>query len=186
TPRAATPPSQRPADRAGDERADAGETGRRAGSATLPDPRLATPREPITARPGRPAPAGADRLAVPEVDQRLTQATAGSSFSLNTTAWEFAPYMERLKRAIEGHISPPAAFYYGTAAWVTRVRFRIEPDGRLSRVELLDHAGVSNLQYVSTDAIRGAADYEPLPPGFPAEYLEVTGHFYFNVIPERD
>jgi hypothetical protein len=93
--------------------------------------------------------------------------------------------MERLKRAIEAHISPPAAFYYGTAAWVTRVRFRIEPDGRLSRVELLDHAGVANLQYVSTDAIRGAADYEPLPPGFPAEYLEVTGHFYFNVIPER-
>jgi hypothetical protein len=91
--------------------------------------------------------------------------------------------MERLKRRIEEHIFPPPAFYYGMAAWVTRVRFRIAPDGRLEGLELLDHEGVRNLQYVALSAVDGAADFEPLPPGFPEPYLEITGGFYFNSSP---
>jgi hypothetical protein len=153
------------------------------------DPRLALGPERIGARlaPGSAAAetgaAPGARLPAPEVDQRLTRAEAGSAFTLNTTAWEWAPYMQRLKARIEEHISPPAAFYYGTAAWISRVRFRIGPDGRLMDFRLLDHRGVENLQYVALDAITGAADYEPLPPGFPEPYLEITGNFYFNVIP---
>lgn len=153
------------------------------------DPRLALGperigalRQPSSAAAEAGAAPGA-RLPAPEVDQRLTHAEAGSAFSLNTTAWEWAPYMQRLKARIEEHIAPPAAFYYGTAAWISRVRFRIAPDGRLMDFRLLDHRGVDNLQYVALDAITGAADYEPLPPGFPEPYLEITGNFYFNVFP---
>lgn len=149
------------------------------------DPRLALGPTAIAARPGAAAPPGA-RLPVPEVDQRLTRAEAGSAFTLNTTAWDYAPYMQRLKARIERHISPPAAFYYGTAAWISRVRFRIAPDGRLLEIRLLDHRGVENLQYVALDAIQGAADYEPLPPGFPEPALEITGNFYFNVFPSDE
>ena len=155
------------------------------------DPRLALGPATIGMRPAptaeaaRPTAPGA-RLPVPEVDQRLTRAEAGSAFSLNTTAWEWAPYMQRLKARIEQHISPPAAFYYGTAAWISRVQFRIGPDGRLLEFRLLDHRGVENLQYVALDAITGAADYEPLPPGFPEPMLEITGNFYFNVFPSDE
>ena len=124
-----------------------------------------------------------DRLPAPETDHRTTAARAGATYSLNTTAWEYGPYMERLKRRIEEHIFPPPAFYYGMAAWVTRVRFRIAPDGRLEGLELLDHEGVRNLQYVALSAVDGAADFEPLPPGFPEPYLEITGGFYFNSSP---
>jgi hypothetical protein len=123
------------------------------------------------------------RLPAPETDQRTTTARAGATYSLNTTAWEYGPYMERLKRRIEEHIFPPPAFYYGMAAWVTRVRFRIAPDGRLESLELLDHEGVRNLQYVALSAVDGAADFEPLPAGFPEPYLEITGGFYFNSSP---
>jgi hypothetical protein len=153
------------------------------------DPRLALGPERIGAQARPPSAASQTqavpgaRLPAPEVDQRLTRAEAGSAFSLNTTAWEWAPYMQRLKARIEEHIAPPAAFYYGTAAWISRVRFRIAPDGRLMDFRLLDHRGVENLQYVALDAITGAADYEPLPPGFPEPYLEITGNFYFNVFP---
>jgi hypothetical protein len=152
------------------------------------DPRLALGPMRIGAQPNAAAAATppGERLPAPEVDQRLTRAEAGSAFSLNTTAWEWAPYMQRLKARIERHISPPAAFYYGTAAWISRVRFRIGPDGRLLEFRLLDHRGVENLQYVALDAITGAADYEPLPPGFPEPYLEITGNFYFNVFPSDD
>ncbi|MGH7542308.1 MAG: hypothetical protein ACREK7_00080, partial [Gemmatimonadota bacterium] len=124
-----------------------------------------------------------DRLPAPEADQRRTAARAGATYSLNTTAWEYGPYMERLKRRIEEQIFPPPAFYYGMAAWVTRVRFRIAPDGRLEGLELLDHEGVRNLQYVALSAVESSADFEPLPPGFPEPYLEITGGFYFNSSP---
>ena len=154
------------------------------------DPRLSLEPTRIAARPqpsaASPSADPGARLPVPEVDQRLTRAEAGSAFSLNTTAWEWAPYMQRLKARIEEHISPPAAFYYGTAAWISRVRFRIGPDGSLLEFRLLDHRGVENLQYVALDAVTGAADYEPLPPGFPEPYLEITGNFYFNVFPSDD
>jgi hypothetical protein len=149
------------------------------------DPRLALGPTAIASRPRAETSSGAP-LPVPEVDQRLTRAQGGSAFTLNTTAWDFAPYMQRLKARIERHISPPAAFYYGTAAWVSRVRFRIAPDGRLLDVRLIDHRGVENLQYVALDAIQGAADYEPLPPDFPEPVLEITGNFYFNVFPSDE
>lgn len=177
----ATPP--REAARADDRpREDARELPRDESGEGRTDPRLALGPTRIGARPTAPASPG-DRLPAPEVDQRLTRAEAGSAFTLNTTSWEWAPYMQRLKARIEQHISPPAAFYYGTAAWISRVRFRIGPDGRLLEFRLLDHRGVENLQYVALDAITGAADYEPLPPGFPEPYLEITGNFYFNVFP---
>ncbi|HEU4463730.1 MAG TPA: hypothetical protein VFS53_01670 [Gemmatimonadota bacterium] len=206
----ASPPASRPAARAAERasgarelpaaedgtRARAETPGEEAEDAAPPrpepgrtDPRLTLGPTRIASPPAPPAPSPAapgGRLPVPEVDQRLTRAEAGSAFSLNTTAWEWAPYMQRLKARIEQHISPPAAFYYGTAAWISRVRFRIGPDGRLLEFRLLDHRGVENLQYVALDAITGAADYEPLPPGFPEPYLEITGNFYFNVFPSDD
>lgn len=150
---------------------------------TETDPRLVIPRRPLGLDRPPGAPGSANRLPAPEVDQRLTRATAGSSFTLNTTAWEYAPYLARLKAEIEEHISPPVAFYYGIAAWSTRVRFRIARDGRLMELVLLDHRGVKSLQYVALDAVQGAADFEPLPPSFPEPYLEITGSFYFNVVP---
>ena len=36
---------------------------------------------------------------------------------------------------------------------------------------------------VAISAVEGAADFEPLPPGFPEPYLEITGGFYFNASP---
>jgi hypothetical protein len=188
SPAAASSPARAEAEAADEARPEEpGEEPERAAGRT--DPRLALGPERIGARQTPPATANEPgaapgaRLPAPEVDQRLTRAEAGSAFSLNTTAWEWAPYMQRLKARIEEHISPPAAFYYGTAAWISRVRFRIGPDGRLMDFRLLDHRGVENLQYVALDAITGAADYEPLPPGFPEPYLEITGNFYFNVFP---
>lgn len=178
-----TPPTRREAASVADDasRETRDETGPRP---ARDDARLTRPQSPLNLPPRRRVlPGSGSRLPAPEVDQRLTSARVGSTFSLNTTEWEWGPYMSRLKARIERQIFPPPAFYYGTAAWATRVRFRIAPDGRLERLELLDHRGVANLQYVATSAVEGAADYEPLPPGFPEEFLEITGNFYFNVVP---
>jgi len=151
--------------------------------------RLAIPRNPVgfdaPPAPRRAPPGAGAELPEPRLDARLTRAAAGSEFSLNTTEWDWAPYIQRLKEAIERNIHPPEAFYYGAAAWATRVRFRIGPNGQLLALQRLDHRGVPNLEYVSTDAIRATADFEPLPPDFPAPYLEITGSFYFNTFPRE-
>lgn len=184
-----TPIPQRPRPAGSDGRPGAAAPARSGQPDDAPSP-LAT-RQPIGAGPVRPGigsvlqggAAPGERLPAPETDQRATRARAGSTYSLNTTAWDFGPYMERLKRRIEEHVFPPPAFYYGAAAWATRVRFRIAPDGRLERLELLDHRGVRNLQHVALSAVEGAADYEPLPLDFPESHLEITGSFYFNTSP---
>jgi hypothetical protein len=167
-----------------DAETELAERGREETEGRTGDQRLALRRNPIGAdreSPGRP---GAEsRLPVPSVDQRLTRAASGSTFSLNTMAWDWAPYIARLKAQIEEHISPPAAFYYGTAAWATQIKFRIGPTGKLLALGVVDHRGVTNLQYVAHDAVEGAADFEPLPPDFPESYLEITGNFYFNTFP---
>ena len=178
-----TPPADRDTERP--EREATTAVDREATPTARTDPRLAMPRSRPRLPVGGAATPGRDALPAPEVDQRLTRAAAGSEFSLNTTAWRWGPYMERLKRAIERNIAPPAAFYYGTAAWITRVRFRIAPDGTLTHARLLDHRGVDDLQYVAMDAIADAADYEPLPTDFPEPYLEITANFYFNVTGDR-
>lgn len=188
-PRASQPARQRPAEArpaAADSRPEPVESGAEPMPSTArTDPRLAIPRRPIDLSDAVAAAPAGERLPAPQVDQRLTRAVSGADFSLNTTAWDYGPYMERLKARIEEHINPPVAFYYGIAAWSTRVRFRIARDGRLMELTLIDHRGVEDLQYVALDAVNGAAEYEPLPPGFPESYLEIIGGFYFNVLPRR-
>ncbi len=158
-------------------------------ASTLGDSRLALPRRdlavPQTVAPGALKPPGTGRRGLPQVDNRLSRARFDGAFSLNTYAWDYAPYMTRLKRQIEDYVWMilPAAFYEGIAAWDTQVRFTILPSGQLKAVTLVGHNGVLELRHVAPDAVTGAADYEPLPPGFPEPELVITGYFYFNEYP---
>ncbi|MFN2433241.1 MAG: hypothetical protein ABR599_10605 [Gemmatimonadota bacterium] len=148
------------------------------------DQRLEMPRRPLANLP-RPPPGGGGARGLPQVDNRLTRARYEGEFSLSTYAWDYAPYMLRLKRQIEDYTWTilPTAFWYGIAAWATQVRFTIMPDGTLKSIAITGHDGVLELRHVAPDAVRGAAVFEPLPPGFPEPDLTVTGNFYFNVLP---
>ena len=164
----------RPADRLGSP----------ARSSSLGDRRLEVPRRELAVAPPMPAPGGG-RRGLPQVDNRLTRARYEGDFSLSTYAWDYAPYMRRLKRQIEDYTWTilPTAFWYGIAGWATQVRFVILPDGSLKSIVITGHEGVLDLRHVAPDAVNGAADFEPLPPGFPEPTLVVTGNFYFNVFP---
>jgi hypothetical protein len=158
-------------------------------SSTLGDSRLAIPRRdlaiPQTAAPGALKPPGTGRRGLPQVDNRLSRARFDGEFSLSTYAWDYAPYMSRLKRQIEDYTWTilPSAFWYGIAAWATQVRFTILPDGRLESVTITGHDGVLELRHVASDAVTGSADFEPLPTGFPDPKLTIVGNFYFNEFP---
>jgi hypothetical protein len=180
------PPSGRSPESAEGERPPARGTDRNAGIAPTPpgDRRLDLPRRELPAPPLA-APGAGGARGLPQVDNRLSRARFDGEFSLSTYEWEYAPYMRRLKRQIEEYTWTilPSAFWYGIAAWTTQVRFVILPDGTLESVALIGHEGVLELRHVAPDAVTGAADFEPLPPGFPEPELTVTGSFYFNMFP---
>lgn len=152
-------------------------------SRDLGDRRLELPRPEVSLPPV--GGVGDRARGLPQVDNRLTRARYEGDFSLSTYAWDYAPYMRRLKKQLEDYTWTilPTAFWYGIAAWATQVRFVILPDGTLESVIISGHDGVLELRHVAPDAVTGAARYEPLPPGFPEEKLTITGNFYFNVFP---
>lgn len=100
--------------------------------------------------------------------------------SLNTTAWDFAPYLLDLKHRIKQHWIPPLAFTaLGAIHGYTWVRFRIYPDGHMEDLEVVKTEGHDSLHKASTNAVRGAAPFRQLPRDFPEPYLEITFGFYY-------
>jgi hypothetical protein len=100
--------------------------------------------------------------------------------SLNTTAWDFAPYLLDLKHRVKQHWIPPLAFTaLGAIHGYTWVRFRIYPDGHMEDMTVVETEGHDSLHKSSQNAVRGAAPFRPLPADFPEPYLEITFGFYY-------
>jgi outer membrane biosynthesis protein TonB len=107
--------------------------------------------------------------------------------SLNTTAWDFAPYLLDLKHRIKQHWIPPLAFTaLGSIHGYTWVRFRIYPDGHMESLEVIETEGHESLHRSSVGAVKGAAPFRPLPEDFPEEYLEITFGFYYLLPGDED
>ena len=105
------------------------------------------------------------------------------ALSLNTYEWDFAPYMIRLKKRIQDHIYPPAAFsLYGMIDGKNVIRFQIGRNGRLLGVEVMGYEGSKLLIETSAKAVELSDPFQPLPSNFPEAYLEVTGHFHYFLI----
>jgi outer membrane biosynthesis protein TonB len=106
-------------------------------------------------------------------------ATIGG-ISLNTTNWDFAPYLLDLKRRIKQKWIPPIAFTtLGAVHGYTWVRFRIYPDGHMEDMAVVETEGHDSLHRSSANAVKGAAPFRPLPKDFPEPYLEITFGFYY-------
>ncbi|MDH4037001.1 MAG: energy transducer TonB [Candidatus Krumholzibacteria bacterium] len=106
-------------------------------------------------------------------------ATIGG-ISLNTTEWDFAPYLLDLKRRIKQKWIPPIAFTtLGAVHGYTWVLFRIYPDGHMEGMEVVETEGHDSLHRSSSNAVKGAAPFRPLPADFPEPYLEITFGFYY-------
>ncbi len=108
-----------------------------------------------------------------------TNAALGG-ISINTTAWDFAPYLLDLKHRVKQHWIPPLAFTaLGAIHGYTVVYFRIYPDGRMALLEVIEEEGHRSLHRSSANAIQGAAPFRRLPDSFPEPYLEVKFGFYY-------
>jgi outer membrane biosynthesis protein TonB len=102
------------------------------------------------------------------------------NITLNTTAWDFAPYLLDLKRRIRQKWIPPVAFaQLGAIHGYTWVNFRIYPDGRMEALSVVETEGHDSLHRSSVNAVKGAAPFRELPEHFPEDFLEITFGFYY-------
>ena len=112
-----------------------------------------------------------------------SRALEEGGLQLSTYNWNFAPYLQYLKERIQSHIFPPAAFTrLGIIDGESKVRFRIYPDGRLEKLEVLDSKGSELLLKTSTQAVELSAPFKALPDDFPDPYLEITGLFAYVLL----
>jgi len=123
----------------------------------------------------------------PEYRNKGSARASIGGISLNTTAWDFAPYLLDLKHRIKNNWVPPLAFTaLGAIHGYTWVRFRIYPDGRLAAVKVEEAKGHDSLRRSSVNAIRGAVPFRPLPDDFPEKYLEVRFGFFYLLPGDED
>jgi len=116
----------------------------------------------------------------PDFKNESSARASVGGISINTTAWDFAPYLLDLKQRVKQHWIPPLAFTaLGAIHGYTKINFRIYPDGKLEALEVIETNGHESLHRSSLNAIKGAAPFRPLPKDFPEEYLEITFGFYY-------
>ncbi len=116
----------------------------------------------------------------PEFKSESSARASVGGISINTTAWDFAPYLLNLKHRIKQHWIPPLAFTaLGAIHGFTKINFRIYPDGRMEHLSIVETNGHKSLHRSSKNAIKGAAPFRPLPDHFPEEYLDITFGFYY-------
>jgi outer membrane biosynthesis protein TonB len=116
----------------------------------------------------------------PEFKHEGSARASVGGISINTTAWDFAPYLLDLKQRIKRHWIPPLAFTaLGAIHGYTKINFRIYPDGKMVGIDVVESLGHDSLHRSSMNAIKGAAPFRALPDDFPEEYLDVTFGFYY-------
>jgi hypothetical protein len=117
-------------------------------------------------------------------EQTETSAHNLGGFSFNTYAWNWAPYLLDMKHKINRNIFPPRAYTtLGVISGESLVRFKVQRNGHVSDIEILNYAGHRSLMETSVNSIKSSEPFQSLPYDFPRDqkYLEVTAHFQYLI-----
>ena len=153
---------------------DAREQGQTATDAPRPSP----PKPPEeNARPASnqalPGAVGSFDIHQPEMDNPDGNAALTGDISLNTTAWDYAPWLMRFRRQLLRQWIAPQAYYMGIlkeGGWAV-LEAEISRSGKLLRLELLEQQGHPSLIAAARGALHSMAPIEPLPASFPEPTL---------------
>jgi len=159
-------------------------------AASLPQATAAAGLRAADSRIAPPKPAGESLVKVP--DDAVLRGSAGGSatdqpemahpagnaavlgdVSLNTTAWDYAPWLQRFGSQLRERWFPPPAYTMGIlkdGGWGL-FEVEISRSGKLLRLEQLDQQGHPSLARAAEIALRSMPPIEPLPAGFPEPTL---------------
>jgi hypothetical protein len=111
-----------------------------------------------------------DQVALGKIEGNVVVTGA---YSLNTTDWDFAPWMHRFEQDLYRHWLAPYAYSLGVISGQTKLKLVVEPDGHPSFLEVTDSVGHESLHQASLAALKAFAPYAPLPSDFPEENLVI-------------
>jgi outer membrane biosynthesis protein TonB len=117
--------------------------------------------------------AGSSGNEQPEMAHPAGNATDLGDVSLNTIAWDYAPWLQRFGSTLRERWFPPPAYLMGIlkeGGWAL-IEVEISRSGKLLRLELLDQQGHPSLTRAAESALRAMAPIEPLPADFPEPTL---------------
>ena len=119
-------------------------------------------------------------------EQKNFSADQLGSMSLSTYAWEWAPYINALKRKLYTVWYTPAAYHQlGLIYGYTIIQFSISKDGKLLDYKVLEHNGHESLETSSVNAITAVFPFKPLPENFPEENLTIVARLIYPNLRER-
>lgn len=118
---------------------------------------------------------GIDDVHQEEMDHRAGNVPLFGDLSLNTVAWEYAPWLQRFTREFHRNWLPPYAYFaLGVIKGHQVVHLEIAPDGTLLSLEVQEDVGHESLRESTVGNFRSLAPYHPLPKGFPEPTLQLT------------
>lgn len=120
----------------------------------------------------RVTPSGSSDFRQPEMDSDANAGLSGA-VSLNTTAWDYAPWMERFSRKLMDHWVAPLVYSMGVLkdGGSCLLEVEVSKSGELLRLDLLERDGHLSLTQAAQSAVRSVAPMEPLPATFPEPTL---------------
>jgi len=120
-------------------------------------------------------------------EQKKFSADQVGDMSLSTYAWEWAPYINALKRKLYSVWFTPAAYHrLGLIYGHTVIQFQISGNGHLVGFEVLEHNGHESLEQSSINAINSVFPFKPLPANFPEENLTITARLIYPNLRRRE
>ncbi|RMH62396.1 MAG: hypothetical protein D6677_09795 [Calditrichaeota bacterium] len=110
-----------------------------------------------------------------QMQQKKFSVEEVGALSLSTYKWNWAPYINKLKRKHMSVWFPPSAYSrLGLIHGRTKIYFEIDRQGRLLTLKILGHKGHESLRTSSEESIRNIFPFLPLPDDFPDDKLGIT------------
>ena len=122
--------------------------------------------------PPMPGGAGSSDINQPEMDNPNGNASLTGDVSLNTVAWDYAPWLQRFGRQLMHRWIPPPAYSVGLlkeGGWAV-IEIEISHAGEMLRLQVLETQGHPLLTSAAQSALRSMV-IERLPPDFPEPTL---------------
>lgn len=138
----------------------------------------------IRANPGA---AGNSDLYQPEMANPAGSAALLGDVSLNTTAWDYAPWLQRFERQLLHRWFAPPAYALGMLKEGGWALFDVEitRSGKMVRLDMLEAQGHPSLSQAARFALDSMAPIEPLPANFPEPTLILRIRMIYPKIPRR-
>jgi len=140
-------------------------------------------RSPESSRPGSARSRIFDRSITEQIAGKDPAAQSGNSseITFDTREYRYAGYMNKLRDKIQSVWVYPAEAASRGIYGDLKIRFTINKDGRLGKIELVRTSGYKTLDDSAVRALKEGEPYWPLPEEWKMDSYTILGHFIYSL-----